>query len=165
MDERNIEPSAKWEIRRPASAELGRRIYAEPALRGFLAVKRAKKSPCARVRCSYPEPDKTPILCYRSYRCCAPGGLLDHSSVEIKHPTALEVLVAAQARGRHLSAVSRRPEPRHRQPARRHLLAGRDGRPGQSPRRRRRRCKGMESNGVSARKFQPSKHKRIKILQ
>jgi len=66
--ERAIEPPAKLiprrgEIRRQASEGLGRRIYAEPVRRGFLAVKRAKKSPCARVRCSYPEPDKTPILC------------------------------------------------------------------------------------------------------
>ncbi len=124
MDERTIEPAAKFiprrgEMGQPALEDLRRWIHAEPVRRGFLAVKRAKRfSPCVARPMLLSRSGQTANLCHRPRATGVLGqGACHRSSTEIKPSITLEVLPTVSP-----------------------LLAGRHGRPGQSPRRRRRRC-------------------------
>ena len=121
MDERTIEPAAKFiprrgEMGQPALEDLR---WIDVEFRGFLAVKRAKKfSPCVARPMLLSRSGQTANLCHRPRATGVLGqGACHRSSTEIKPSITLEVLPTVSP-----------------------LLAGRHGRPGQSPRRRRRRC-------------------------
>ena len=123
MDERTIEPAAKFiprrgEMGQPALEDLR---WIDVEFRGFLAVKRAKKfSPCVARPMLLSRSGQTANLCHRPRATGVLGqGACHRSSTEIKPSITLEVLPTVSP-----------------------LLAGRHGRPGQSPRRRRRRCGG-----------------------